>query len=329
MGTIFLFWAILLCCLALSFLLSGMEAGILALSRFRVRQQMRAGFYRAQLLHEYLENPENFLWTILVGNTLATFAAFALIVVALYGAVDGTRWWFVTCFTAIVFLFYVFCDLLPKVLFRQFPNRLCLALAVPFRLLHTLLSPLVAVLTWFSDLTLRLTGRPRFKGHIFSSRREVRLAIQESAQILTTEERAMVNRVLDLQDLTVRSIAVPLHRVIGVTSQTPVRDLLEICRQHPVNRLPVWAGEGANRRIVGIANLSALLYANDLDLAQPVGRHAKPPLLLREDVRLEEALRRMQRSRQRMAVVLAFDERELGIVNLRDILKSIFGEMTL
>jgi putative hemolysin len=329
MGSVMLFWVVLVCCLALSFLLSGMEAGILALSRFRVRRQMRAGIRRAQLLHEYLENPENFLWTILVGNTLATFAAFTLIVVALYGTVGGRLWLFALAFAAVVFLFYIFCDLLPKMLFRQFPNRLCLALAVPFRLLHTTLAPLVAVLTWFSDTILRLTGRQRFKGHIFSSRREARLAIQESAQILTTEERAMVNRVLDLQDLTVRSIVVPLHRAIGVTVQTPVRILLEICRHQPVSRLPVWGGEGSSRRIVGIVSLSTFLYADELDPTQPVGRYAKPPLQLREDVRLEEALRRMQRSRQRMAVVMGFDQRELGLVNLRDILQSIFGEVTL
>jgi magnesium and cobalt exporter, CNNM family len=329
MATLVAFWLVLVCCLALSFLLSGMEAGILALSRFRVSQQMRAGIRRAQLLHEYLENPENFLWTLLVGNTLATLAAFALIVAELYSAVNGRLWLFIPGFAAIVFLFYIFCDLLPKMLFRQFPNRLCLALAAPFRLLHSLLAPLVNLLTWFSDLLLRFTGGERFKGHVFSSRREVRLAIQESAQILTTEERAMVNRVLDLQDLTVRSIAVPLHRVIGVAAQTPVRELLEICRQQPVGRLPVWSGEGPGRRIVGIATLSTFLYADDLDPAQPVARYAKPPLRLREDVRLEEALRRMQRSRQRLAVVLGFDQRELGIVNLRDILQSIFGEVTL
>jgi putative hemolysin len=329
MGSTLLFWVVLLGCLGLSFLLSGMEAGILALSRFRVRQQMRAGIRRAQLLHEYLENPENFLWTILVGNTLATFAAFALIVVALYRVVGGKLWLFVLAFGAVVFLFNILCDLLPKMLFRQFPNRLCLWLAVPFQVLHSALAPLVAVVTWFSDLILRLTGRQRFKGHIFSNRREARLAIQESAQILTTEERTMVNRVLDLQDTSVRSILVPLHRTVGVTTESPVREVLELCRQQPLNRLPVWNNAGGQRRIVGIVSLSALLYTEGLDPNQPVGPFAKPPLQIREDVRLEEALRRMQRSRQRMAVVFGFDQRELGIANLRDILRSIFGDVTL
>jgi CBS domain containing-hemolysin-like protein len=329
MGTVVLEIIVVGSCLTLAFLLSGMEAGVLALSRFRVRRQMSLGSRAARLLHNYLEDPENFLWTILVGNTLATYAAFSLLVVALFDTFNGRLWPVAGVFLAVIFLFYTFCDLLPKMLFRQFPNRLCLALALPFRLLHLVLSPLVAVLTWFSNTLLRLTGRKPFKGHIFSSRREMRMALQESAQILTSEERAMVSRVLDLQDLTVRSIVVPPNRMVSVTTQTSVRELLEVCRQHPVNRLPVWHGEGASRRMVGIVSLSAVLYAEDVNPEHKVGRYARAPLQLREDVRLEEALRRMQRSRQRMAVVLGFDQRELGIVNLRDILKSIFGEVTL
>ena len=36
-------WLIFAACVALSFVLSGMEAGVFALSRLRIRQQMRAG----------------------------------------------------------------------------------------------------------------------------------------------------------------------------------------------------------------------------------------------------------------------------------------------
>ena len=60
-------------CLALSFVLSGMEAGVFALSRVRVRRLMRSGQSSARVLHHFLENPENFLWTIVVGNTLVNF----------------------------------------------------------------------------------------------------------------------------------------------------------------------------------------------------------------------------------------------------------------
>ena len=48
-------------CLLASFFFSGMEAGVFALSRLRIRQQMRAGRPSAKVLHGFLENPESFL----------------------------------------------------------------------------------------------------------------------------------------------------------------------------------------------------------------------------------------------------------------------------
>jgi len=47
-------WVLFRCCLVLSFVLSGMEAGVFALSRLRIRQQMRAGRQSARVLHQYL-----------------------------------------------------------------------------------------------------------------------------------------------------------------------------------------------------------------------------------------------------------------------------------
>jgi CBS domain containing-hemolysin-like protein len=236
---------------------------------------------------------------------------------------------FLLTFLAWAFFFYAFCDLLPKMLFHMFPTRLCLALAVPFRFIHLGLSPLVSLVTWFSNLLLRRTGGRRYEGHLFGNRSELRLVMQESAHSLTSEERAMVNRVLDLQNLTVSKITVPLARVVGVTTLTPVREILDLCRQQNVSRLPVWEQKGNARRIVGLVTLDSLLYASELEEAKPASAFLKPALYLREDVRLEEALRRMQRGGQRLAIVLGRDQQELGIASLQDILKSIFGEVNL
>jgi len=60
-------------CFGASFLLSGMEAGVFALNQLRIRRLARNGKRSAQILNGFLEKPERFLWTILVGNTLANF----------------------------------------------------------------------------------------------------------------------------------------------------------------------------------------------------------------------------------------------------------------
>src|SRR5678816_1813074 len=79
-------WLVFGVCLVVSFLLSGMVAGVFALSRLRIRQQMRAGWASARVLHQFLENSENFLWTILVENTVANFFILDWIVLVLHNA---------------------------------------------------------------------------------------------------------------------------------------------------------------------------------------------------------------------------------------------------
>ncbi|MCI0537190.1 MAG: CNNM domain-containing protein, partial [Verrucomicrobiales bacterium] len=273
-------------CLALSFMLSGMEAGVLALSRLRIRQQSRAGRYAAEVLQGYLNNPENFLWTILIGNTLATFTVFNMLVGTLYRVADRQPVLFAFVFAFSAFLFYALCDLLPKMLFRQFPNRLCLMLAIPFRFLHLALAPLVGLVTWISNALLQLTGKRNLAGPIFGTRSELRWVMQESAQSLTSEERAMIERVLDLQAFTVGSVTIPLSKVVSISAGTPLAEVMKISREKHLTRLPVWEEDRTGRRLVGIVSLRTFLYESNPDPEQPARTYVKPALFLREDLRL-------------------------------------------
>ena len=139
----------------------------------------------------------------------------------------------------------------------------------------------------------------------------------------------MINRVLDLQSATVRQITRPIDKVATVEADWPVIRVLEESRKHHFTRLPVWERRDGQRRIGGLASLNALLFEPTLDLSKPLAHFIRPAIYLDEDLRLEVALRRMQRSGQRMAIVLARDRREIGVVTLEDILKAVFGEVNL
>ena len=316
-------------CMAASFLMSGMEAGVFALSRLRIRQQARAGNPRAAALYGYLERPEDFLWTILVGNTLANVLAVSL------GFIGFNYWlapWpalFWAAFVAGGVLFYTSCELLPKMLFRAYPNRLCLTLALPFGAMHFALKPLVGLMALFSRMLLRWSGGKRFTGHLFGNRDELRQVMQESAQGLTSEERVMINRVLDLQNITVRQVMVSMARAVTVPAQMPVKELLSLARERGFTRLPVWKNEGGRQRIAGLVSLKSVLYQGVIDPAKTAGDYLKPAIFLDDEMRLEVALRQMQRTGQRLAIVLGADRVELGVVSLQDILKVIFGEVQL
>ena len=316
-------------CFAISFLMSGMEAGVFALSRLRIRQQVRAGNRRAQALYDYLERPESFLWTILVGNTLANVTLVTIGFLALYKLLGEWTIIFTAAFLLAGALFYALCELLPKMLFRLYPNRLCMFLAPLFRLVHFVLRPLVSLASLFAQGLLRWSGGKRFTGRLFGSRDELRVLMQESAQGLTSEERTMINHVLDLQNLSVGQITVPLAKTVTLPAEAPVSELLAVARERGFNRVPVWRLDGQRKRIIGVVSLRSLLFAEDLDLGKRAGEYLKPALFLDHEMRLEVALRQMQRTGQRLAIVLGRDRAELGVISLQDILQVIFGEMKL
>jgi len=309
--------------------LSGMEAGVFALNRLRVRHLARAGRPSAKLLHDFLEHPENFLWTILVGNTLANIIILGWVVATLHDRFPGRYLLITALFIVIVFLFYGLFDLLPKMLFRAHPNQLCLSAARIFRPVHFVLRPLVAVVETTAAGALRWTGGHAFTGRPFGNREEMRAVMQESAEAFTTGERAMINRVLDLQNFTVRQIALPLAQVVTVETRTPIGNALVLARERKFSRLPVWETRAGERRIAGLLLLGPLLFRDDLDLQKPAAALMTPALFLDEDTRLEVALRRMQRAGERLAIVLGRDRHESGVVTLEDILKVMFGEVQL
>jgi CBS domain containing-hemolysin-like protein len=320
-------WILLGICIVLSFVLSGMESGVMALHRLRVRQAARAGSRNAIALQRHLDHTEDFLWTILVGNTIANFLIFSLGTLQLGGFLRNQPAVGVPVFIAAVFVFYILCELLPKTLFRRFPDRLTLLLARPFHFIHLGLSPIIKVVDWFSHGLLRWTGGKIFTGQLFGDREDLRALMQDETTTLTSEEKTMINRVFDLQNLRVRHIAIPLNKVATVRADSPMSQALTICRESNFNRLPVV--NPATGRIMGVLNMAELIFLRDLDPAKKAGDYLQPAIFLNGGLSLEDALHRLQRGGGRMGVVLGPDHRELGIISLQDILKTIFGEVTL
>lgn len=322
-------WLLLALFLALSFLLSGMEAGVFALNRLRIRRLARGGNPSARLLHDFLEKPERFLWTILVGNTLVNFIILGWTLARLHEWMAGERWPVIGLFAAAVFFFYAFFDLLPKMLFRSHPNSMCLSVAGVFRWIYVALRPMVSLIEESSQLLLRSAGNRALSARLFGNREEMRAVMQEAAQAFTRGEHAMINRVLDLQNLTVSQIATPIEKVTTVESGTPFADVLAMAREKNLSRFPVWETAGGRRRVAGLLNVGPLLFWNDLDQRRAASAYMEPALFVDDNLRLETALRRMQRGGQHMAIILTRDGREMGIVTLEDILKVMFGEMKL
>lgn len=322
-------WNIAVICIALaiSFLLSGMEAGLFALSRVRIRQLRRKGNHSATLLYRFLENPEDFLWTILAGNTIANLTAVALITIHLQMLTREHPSLFVVGFLVLVFLLFAIGDLLPKMIFRKFPNRLCLFMAYPFLWIHGLLRPVVAAMSWLAGFLLRHRAPTAYSGSLFGNRDELRIVMQESSQSLSSEERQMIGRVLDFQTMQVDQAVQPIERVESISADATLQELVELARTSPRSRFPVW--QGARDQIVGMISLDQILFGPEKPMATRVADIMQPALVLEGTMKIDEALRRIQSSGERLALVRDASGKIRGAVSWQDILKIIFGEVRL
>ena len=325
-------------CLGVSFFLSGIETGLAELSRLKLRRRVREGHAQAVRLQGFVDHPEDTLWTILVGNTVANLLAMltALTVLQHWMEIQSTQslfswngesaaYW--GAFLAYALVFYTVCELLPKMVFRRYPDALCLALARVFGLVHLACSPLVAILESVSRFILTITGGRELQGHLFGSREELRQMMADSGQALTEDERKMIDHVLDLQKIPVRDLAVPLDELPMVTTETPVREVVENHTVEAYSRLPVWRDDGRARRIVGVINLRRLVFLPETEWQRPVGQFYESALYQDEDIKLQKLLQTMQRSGQRVVIILDKRKNELGMVSLPDILKTVFGEV--
>ena len=139
----------------------------------------------------------------------------------------------------------------------------------------------------------------------------------------------MIDRVMDLQNLKVHHVAIPLAKAVSVSVDTPMSEVLDLCRRHGYSRMPVWQPAANSRRIVGLINVRSFLHSATPDPGPTAGAYVTQAHYLSDDLRLETALRQLQRNGQRMAIVLGPDKRETGIVSMQDILRAIFGDVSL
>jgi len=317
--------ACIVICFAVSFLCSGMEAGLFSLSRFRIKSLATRGHARAKILADYLEAPERFLMSVMIGNTIAGFTAFGIVAATLYKRFSHSGIVAVALFFGFVFLFYTVSDLLPKMMYRAQPERFCLVSARAFRILQVFLRPFEWIVERVVTILSAILHIPPKR--IFLGRNEIRFMMEEWLKNMSTDEQTMVRRVLDLQVLRVKHLTKPFSEVVTVDASTLVEDVLTVAQTFNFTRLPVWGMKDGRKHIIGIIDVDEVVFSGVQFTGTVAGELAKPVTSVDEDLPVGVALSRMRRVGDRIAIVTQKDGRPMGIVTLTDIVQTIFGRV--
>ena len=285
---------------------------------------MREGDTRASLLLNFQRDPKNFYFTVLLGNTIANGVFAVVLVLLLHNISSGALFW--CLFLLCVFSLFTVCDLLPKKLFSRFPDKLSLTVARPFRAVQITLTPFVRLTQALFGNTLAGAVGPPLAKRLFKNREELKKLMEDSDDSLSDEERTMISQVLRLSERTLGQAAIPLNLSVTASADSPISSVVDLCRNHRIARVPIWKFGGGQRKVVGVVTLKTSLYREDYDGSKPAGEYMQPALFLPADLKVEAALKRMQRSGQWLAIVTSESQKEAGIVSLQDILNVVFSD---
>jgi CBS domain containing-hemolysin-like protein len=314
---------LMLVLLACSAILSASETALFALSRPKLRE-FRAS--RNPLRREaaaLMQHPARVLSAVLIANTAINIGIFAVSIVLLSRATHLNPLLNAALRIATVGAVLVLGDLLPKVIALGLAEQLAPLVAPIVAVVQVALAPLRWVLTVFiiEPLT-RLVSPPRAGGAALSVD-ELQTLVELSARrgLISSYENDMLQEVIALPGISVRSVMVPRVDIVAVSIDTPLEQVRDRMRAVRLTKLPVYGRD--------LDDIRGLVYAKDIYL-QP--GHDLPHLLRAVDYvpgqcNLVQLIGHFRERQTQLAIVVDEYGGVAGLVALEDVLEQIVGDI--
>ncbi|QGG80791.1 DUF21 domain-containing protein [Litorivicinus lipolyticus] len=320
---------VLLGLLVLSAFFSSSETGMMSLNRLTLNHNARIGNKSARRVKALLDRPDRLIGVILIGNNFVNIlaSAIATVLATHYFGEAGIA----AATLGLTLLVLIFAEVTPKTLAVLHPERIAYPASWLLTPLLKLLYPLVWVVNAISNGLLRLFGvDTSTDGDQRLSRDELKTVVWESGHGIP-KRRAMVTRILDLEEVAVEDIMVTRGEMFALDLDEPMDEILDDIRSSNHTRLPVHQGDANN--ILGILHLRSIsrLLSADGDSAMTKERLHElldEPYFIPEGTPLHTQLFNFQKHRERMALVVdEYGDLE-GLVTIDDILEEIVGDYT-
>jgi putative hemolysin len=315
------------------------EFSLVAVRKTRVEELVAQGVKGAKAVAAATQRMDRTIAATQVGITLASIglgwvserfladdvleAVFSQLPVAVRHSVAVTL-----AFLLLTFMHVVFGELIPKTLSLQTPDRIALWLATPLNLFVKLTRPLILVINGSGNAIIRLFGyKPASSEDLVHSVDELVLLIEdtEEAGILDPEQADLAQNVFLLSKKRVRDCLVPREKMATLELSTPSERVLEAVRSGAHTRMPVYDRE--LDKIVGIVNTKDLFYLFSLRGVVVLEDALYPPLFLKPEESVANALRLFRKARRPMALVRDEAGKIHGLITLEDILEEIIGDI--
>jgi putative hemolysin len=312
------------------------EMAVVTARKARLKQ-MAPESRRARTALELAEHPERFLSTVQVGITLigilngllggAAIGGRVATWLAQYGwdpeVTEGVA--VAISVTLITYFSIIFGELVPKRAALLAPETIATFVAVPMRIVAKVCAPFVWLLSISTRGLLMLFRLNRTDGSRVSEE-EIRMLVAEGHEqgLIDDDERNMMNRVMRLGDRTADSFMTPRVRIAWLDLAAAREENLQVLRETPYSRYPVYRGN--DHEVVGVLeakSIAAMVGAGQSELFHDL----RPPLFVSDSTRALNLLEIFRDEGAHLALVVDEYGDIQGLVTLNDLLGAVLGRI--
>ena len=307
--------------LLFSAIASGSEVAFFSLTRNDIDELESRTDIAAKRVLDLLSNRDRLLATILVANNMVNICL-VIVVTQLVGEIfifSGV-WEFVFNTVVITFLLLLFGEIMPKVFSQTNPVKMSILLSSPLKVLRWLLYPLAFILIRTSSRVSRLATR------------NTEISIEELADAVdltetgSEEEQKMLSGIVAFGQTEVVEIMHSRVDITGLEFDATYDEVRKVIVETGYSRIPVYGDD--------LDDVRGVLYVKDL--LPYIGESSdfewqkllRKPYFVHEHMMIDDLLKKFQKKKIHIAIVVDEYGATQGLISLEDILEEVVGEIT-
>src|SRR5277367_362557 len=228
---------------------------------------------------------------------------------------------------SLVLIIIVFNRFIPFVFFSRTRGEWLASWTLLLRILIYLVLPVTLVLGFLQSVAALTKEHSDAQPETQAEAVDALIEAGQEEGILDESNRDLIQSVVEFGEKTVREAMKPRPEIVAMPTSTTVEQFIELLRNKPFSRVPVY--QGSIHSIVGI------VYAQDvLQVPDTEARTRTLDTIMRKDVYFvpesklgSDLLREMQKSNNRMAIVVDEYGGVAGLVTIEDLVEEIVGEI--
>ena len=308
----------------LSAFFSATETAFSSLNKIKMKNAAADGDKRAAKVMKLEGNFDRFISTILIGNNIVNITATTLATI-LFGMLIKNSSVANTVSTVVMTVgVLIFGEISPKTIAKKSPEYFALATVSLVQVICYILFPL----TWLFGMWQKLINKIFKKKGDENITDDELITIVDEAQTggnIDEYEGELIRSAIEFDDLTVIDILTPRVDVKAVKQGTDMHTVIRIFKETGFSRLPVYKDTIDN--IVGVLNEKDF-YNAYFSGAKSINAVVSSNIIYATPFeKISILLRKLQKAKTHIAIVVDEFGGTLGIVTLEDILEELVGDI--